>query len=200
MVTRRWIYFTWILWLLLFVGCKKQADNHADLYQEIKSADKMVFASMTVTKTAKTERSDWYKIGKRIAVYSYDSYLQAYIDLSSLQFEDLTFDDKAKTVSVTLPPVEIEIEGRDMEMKKVYENISPFRSDIDAKERAEIKEQANKSFVKEVNENPMFRQKLTEAAERKARKYFETLLEANGYTASINFRNQPTAQDIIRYN
>lgn len=199
-VYHRWIYFVAILCMVYITGCKKQDGIHTELYQEIKSADKMVFASMSVTKTAKTERSDWYKIGKRIAVYSYDSYLQAYIDLSSLQFEDLIFDDKAKTVRVNLPPVEVEIAGRDMEMKKVYENISPFRSDIDAKERAEIKEHANKSFLNEVNQNPMFRQKLTEAAERKARKYFETIFETNGYTPDITFKNHPVNQDLIIYN
>lgn len=195
-----WIYFAMILCMVVFGGCKNQDNNHIELYQEIKSADKMIFASMSVTKTAKTERSDWYKIGKRIAVYSYDTYLHAYIDLSSLQFEDIIFDDKAKTVSVTLPPVEVEIAGRDMEMKRVYENISPFRSEVDAKERAEIKERANKSFLKEVNRNPMFRQKLTEAAERKARKYFQTIFETNGYTPHIIFRNRPDNRDIVTYN
>ncbi|MCM1491556.1 MAG: DUF4230 domain-containing protein [Muribaculum sp.] len=196
----RLTYLITLLSIALTCNCSKQDDSHTELYQEIKSADKIVFASMAVTKTAKTERSDWYKIGKRIAVYSYDSYLQAYIDLTSLQTDDFVFDDKAKTVSVTLPPIEVEIAGRDIEMKKVYENISLFRSDIDAKERAEIKERANKSFMKEVKENPMFSKKLTESAERKARKYFEALFEANGYTATITFRNRPANGYLIEHN
>ena len=91
--------------LILMSACAKR-DNTA-LYQEIKSADKMVFASMAITKTAKLESSDWYKIGKRIAVYSYDSYMRAYIDLSALQPEDIQFDDNAGTVKVILPPVRV---------------------------------------------------------------------------------------------
>lgn len=172
----------------LLSACSKTSNT--ELYQEIKSVDKMVFATMAITKTAKMDDSaDWYKKGKRIAVYSYDSYLRAYVDLSALQMEDLVFDDEAKTVKVILPPVVTEIMGRDMEMKKVYDNIDKlFRDSLDSKERAEIKEKANASFKKEVAENPMFNEQLVEAAKRKARKYFETIFEANGYTASIEFK------------
>lgn len=172
---------------LLIAGCSK--NDNTELYQEIKSVDKMVFATMAITKTAKMESSGWYTIGKRIAVYSYDSYMRAYIDLSALQMDDLVFDEKNKTVKVTLPPVVTEITGRDMEMRKEYENIGLLRQDLDSKERAEIKEQANKSFKEEVEDNPMFKEQLTEAAKRKARKYFEAIFEANGYTPSIDFKS-----------
>lgn len=177
------------LGLLVLSSCADtDRADHTELYQEIKSADKMVFASMAITKTAKMESSEWYKIGKRIAVYSYDSYMRAYVDLSELQMEDIVFDEKAKIVKVTLPPVKTEIAGRDMQMRKEYENIGLLRSDLDSKERAEMKEKANASFKKEVEENPMFRRQLTDAAKRKARLYFETLFEANGYTANIDFK------------
>lgn len=171
---------------LLFSACSKP--SNADLYQEIKSVDKMVFATMSITKTGKFDSSDWYTIGKRIAVYSYDSYMRAYIDLSALQLDDLTFDDETKTVTITLPPVMTEITGRDMEMKKVYDNIDWTRDSLDSEERAEIKEKINASFKKEIVENPVFTEQLIEAAKRKARKYFETIFEANGYTASIDFK------------
>lgn len=179
-------FLLFALSVLLLASCAK-TDNQ-DLYQEIKSVDKMVFASMAITKMAKMESSDWYTIGKRIAVYSYDSYMRAFIDLSALQMDDLVFDEDAKTVKVTLPPVKTEITGRDMEMRKEYENIGLMRSDLDSKERAEIKEIANTSFKNEVENNPMFKEQLTEAAKRKARKYFEAIFEANGYTASIDFK------------
>lgn len=178
------------LGLMLLVSCTKT--DKTDLYQEIKSVDKMVFASMAITKTAKMESSDWYTVGKRIAVYSYDTYMQAYVDLSALQMEDLVFDEANKTVKVTLPPVKTEVTGRDMEMRKEYENIGMLRNDLDSKERAEIKEKANASFKTEIEENPMFKEHLTEAAKRKARKYFETIFAANGYTASIDFKSSNT--------
>ncbi len=34
----------------------------------------------------------------------------------------------------------------------------------------------------------MFKEHLIEAAQRKARKYFESIFEANGYIASIEFK------------
>lgn len=172
--------------LPILAGCSKKGDPV--LYSEIKSVDKMVFATMSVTKMATMESSDWYTIGKRIAAYSYDCYLRAYIDLSTLQMDDLAFDDNTMTVKVTLPPVITEVTGRDMEMKKEYENIGLLRSELDSKERAEIKEIANKSFMEEVD-TPKFQEPLIESAQKKARKYFETLFAAYGYTASIDFKS-----------
>lgn len=176
-----------VLFTLFITGCSQ--DSKKELYQEIKSVDKMVFASMAITKTAKMESSGWYTIGKRIAVYSYDSYMRAYIDLSALQMDDLIFNDKNKTVKVMLPPVVTEITGRDMEMRKIYDNIGLLRDSLNSKERAEIKEEANISFKEEVEDNPMFKEQLTEVAKRKARKYLEAIFEANGYTPSIEFQS-----------
>lgn len=169
---------------------KKEAEIPASLqlYQELRSVDKMVFASMSITKSVKMESEAWYKLGKRIAVYSYDSHMRAYIDMSSLQESDLVFNDRDHTVSIMLPSVKTEVTGRDMTMRKEYENIGLFRSDLSSKERAEMKERANKSFVKEVQQNPEFRRRLTEEAQRKARKYFEALCDSAGYTASIDFK------------
>lgn len=182
-------FFAGMVGLLMLGACSKTGQpDHTGIYQEIKSEDKMVFASMAITKTARMESSDWYTIGKRIAVYSYDSYMRAYIDLSAMQMDDIVYDEDTKTVRITLPPVRTEIAGRDMEMRKEYENIGPLRSNLDSKERAEIKEKANASFKKEVEDNPEFKRQLMDAARRKARKYFETLFEANGYTASVDFK------------
>lgn len=177
-----------IMGCVMLAGCKEKPD-HGPLVQEVKSANKMVFAQMSVTKTAKTERSDWYKLGKRIAVYSYDSYLRAYVDLSRLGEEDIVFDDDNKTVKVLLPAIETEIVGRDMELRPEYENVGTFRSNIDSKERADLKEKANASFRKEVDSNPAFRAKLIESAKRKARAYFETFFATNGYVATVDFRS-----------
>lgn len=159
-----------------------------ELYRELKSVDKMVFASMSITKSVKMQSDAWYKVGKRIAVYSYDSYMRAYIDMSQLQESDMVFDEANHTVQITLPPVVTEVTGRDMTMRKEYENIGLFRSELDSKERAEMKEKANESFVREVQRNPQFKKQLTDAAQRKARKYFEALCESAGYAASISFK------------
>ncbi|MDE6697131.1 MAG: DUF4230 domain-containing protein [Muribaculaceae bacterium] len=174
----------------LFACSKKQVHDHTQLYEEIRHVNKMEFASMAVTKTVKTERSDWYKVGKRIAVYSFDTYLKAYIDLHELEPEDMVFDEENKTVKIILPPVKIEVAGRDMEMKKEYENIGMFRTEIDSKERAKMKEKASADLRKELEGNPEYKQKLDDSARRKARSYFENLLKNAGYTAFIRFSDE----------
>lgn len=186
-----------IAFLLSACG-KSEHMDHTDLYEEIRYEDRMEFASMAVTKTVKTERSDWYKIGKRIAVYSYDTYLKAYIDMNAFQPESMDFNEKDKTVKVTLPPIQIEIAGRDMVLKKEYENVGILRSEIDSKERAAMKEQANSDLKKELSGNPEYRQRLVDIAKRKARNYFENLLKDAGYTAFIRFEDDaPGASDVI---
>lgn len=144
---------------------------------------------MAVTKTVKTERSDWYKVGKRIAVYSYDTHLKAIIDLTDLDMDDMVFDEFNKTVKVTLPPVKIEIAGRDMDMKKEYENVGMFRTGISSQERAAMKEKANDELLKELEGNPEYKLRLEESARRKARTYFETIFKNAGYKAIIQFND-----------
>ncbi|MDE7096868.1 MAG: DUF4230 domain-containing protein [Muribaculaceae bacterium] len=175
----------------LILACtRKDVLDHTGLYEEIRHVNKMEFASMAVTKTVKTERSDWYKVGKRIAVYSFDSYLKAYIDMYEFDIEDMEFDENNKTVKVTLPPVRIEIAGRDMEMKKEYENVGLFRTEIDSKERAKMKEKASSDLMKELEGDPEYKQRLDETARRKARSYFESLFKNAGYTAFIRFSDE----------
>lgn len=175
---------------ILFACSKKQAPDHTSIYEEIRHVNKMEFASMAVTKTVKTERSDWYKIGKRIAVYSFDTYLKAYIDLHEFEMENMEFDEENKTVKVTLPPVKIDIAGRDMEMKKEYENVGMFRTEIDSKERARMKEKASADLMKELEGEPEYKRRLEDTASRKARSYFENLFKNAGYTALIKFSDE----------
>ena len=177
--------------MTVLMACSRaQAPDHTGMYEEIRHVNKMEFASMAVTKTVKTERSDWYKVGKRIAVYSFDTYLKAYIDMYEFDMEDMEFDEENKTVKVTLPPVKVEIAGRDMEMKKEYENVGLFRTEIDSKERAKMKEKASSDLMKELEGDPEYKQRLDETARRKARSYFESLFKNAGYTAFIRFSDE----------
>lgn len=190
---KRLFTILFILLPLLLPSCSKQkAPDHTDLYEEIRRVNRMEFASLAVTKTVKTERTDWYKVGKRIAVYSYDTYLKAFIDLNLMAPEDMEFDEENKTVRITLPPVKIEIAGRDMDMKKEYENVGIFRTEISSQERAKMKEKANVELKKELAGNPEYKQRLNDAARRKARSYFESLLQNAGYTAYVRFSDETT--------
>ena len=174
--------------MLSAASCAKKPADHQPEYHELKSVNKLILSRAAISKTARKETSEWYKVGKRIAVYSYDSYLQTYINLGELSPEDLTFDDTARTVSVKLPPIQIESAGRDMELRLEYENIGLLRSELSSKERAQMKEQANEEYRREITENSELRQTLIVSGQQKARIYIESLFAARGYSASITFK------------
>lgn len=176
--------------ILLGACSKKPVPDHTQLYEEIRQVNRMEFASLSMTKSVKTNRTGKYKVGKRIAVYSYDTYLKAFIDLNLLAPDDLEFDEENKTVRVTLPPIQIEATGRDMKLKKEYENIDFFRSDITPQERAQMKEQANSELMKELKGNPDYKVRLEQTARQKARTYFETIFRNAGYTSYVRFSDE----------
>ncbi len=181
---------------------EEQRDNV--LFSEIKSVDKLILARMTVSKMATIDDIplseaeglkqtsaallDALKLGKRKAAYSYDTYLRAYIDLSSLTPDDVKVDESTKTVTLSLPPVMTEYLGRDMEIREDHYRVTGLRSEIDAAERAALKEQMNTVLKNEVKNKPMFRDKLVTEAKAKAEAYFSSLLGKDGYKVIINFR------------
>ncbi len=188
-----YIILTPLLGLLTLGSCSKaETDNKdtqehqvsaaGDFYQEAHRTGKLEFGSLKLTKTITTERSAWYKIGSRVAAYSYDIYLKAYVDLDKLDPQDIRVDDQEKTIYLTLPPVEIEVAGRSPELRKEYEHIGIFRSKPDSRERAELKEIANKDFEKEMKSNPEYIRQLRQTAERKARSWMTALGQSRGYT------------------
>lgn len=176
--------------LLGVFSCHK-GENTPDLpalYQQIKSCNKLVFDSMDITKTVTIKDDKWYTVGDRVAVYSYDSYLRAFEDLSALTADDIVFDNSARTVTLTLPPMQWEMAGRDMNLNLDYENIGLVRSNMTSEERATAKERANSSLMEELKTDPTYKSKLISTAEAKARLYFEALLAQTGYTPIVKFK------------
>lgn len=193
-----------LLAAVISAGCSRN-DTSLRFYSEIKSVDKLILARMTISKMAtidditlneaKNLRQtadaliNAVKIGDRIAVYSYDTYLRAYMDMSELQPGDITVNEDAHTVSVVLPAIKTEFEGRDLPIRENHYRVTGLRSRIDAKERAAIKEQMNESLKEEVRRNPAFQNHIKAEARRKAIAYFESLLSGEGYTADISFKS-----------
>lgn len=184
-------------------GCRKE--NAATVfYSELHSVDKLVFASMAISKMAtiddiKLEDAQGVKqatdallsalkIGNRKAAYSYDTYMRAYIDLSTLTPDDVVVDENDKTVKVWLPAVQTELAGRDLGLREDHYRVTGLRSNINAKERADIKERMNAHLKNEVERDDTFRKILTEQAQNKARRYFEGLFAGSGYTPIIKFK------------
>ncbi len=116
--------------VLMLSACTKQTRADYNYVDELRSVNKLVLAQMTVSKMATIDdlplddargikqtaaaMLDIIKIGNRKAAYSYDTYLRAYVDMSQLSPDDVRVDHDARTVSITLPPIETEFEGRDI--------------------------------------------------------------------------------------
>ncbi|MDE6418014.1 MAG: DUF4230 domain-containing protein [Duncaniella sp.] len=192
------------LLLLALVSCNGH-DEERNYYAEVRSVDKLVLAQMAVTKMAtiddlKLEEADGVrqaamavvdalKIGNRRAAYSYSTYLRAYIDLSALTPEDVSVDERKRTITLTLPAVQTEYLGRDIAMREEHYRVTGLRSAIDAGERAAIKEKMNTALRREVEEKPFFRDRLVAEARAKASAYFGAILGGDGYTVNVEFKD-----------
>lgn len=190
--------------VLMLSACTKQTRADYNYVDELRSVNKLVLAQMTVSKMATIDdlplddargikqtaaaMLDIIKIGNRKAAYSYDTYLRAYVDMSQLSPDDVRIDHDARTVSITLPPIETEFEGRDITVKEDHYRVTGLRSNIDQYERAEMKEMMNASLKNEVESNPEFRRRLIREAQAKARAYFEALADNEGYTVIVDFK------------
>lgn len=190
---------------LIFTGCRKNKEPH-DIYNEIKSVNRLNLAGMTISKMATIdditldeakgvkETADALlnaiKIGDRIAVYSYDTYLRAYIDLSELTPSDVAVDESTRSVTLLLPAIKTEFAGRDLPIRENHYRVTGLRSAINAKERAAIKERMNESLKAEVRRNPQFQNHVKSEARRKAVAYFESMLGNLGYSADISFKSK----------
>lgn len=190
--------------VLMLSACTKQTRADYNYVDELRSVNKLVLAQMTVSKMATIDdlplddargikqtaaaMLDIIKIGNRKAAYSYDTYLRAYVDMSQLSPDDVRVDHDARTVSITLPPIETEFEGRDITVKEDHYRVTGLRSNIDQYERAEMKEMMNASLKNEVESNPEFRRRLIREAQAKARAYFEALADKEGYTVIVDFK------------
>ena len=188
--------------LAILSSCNKA---EPDLYNNLKSVNKLVLAQMTVSSTMTIDDPKLseatglkdkidaimaaMKIGDRKAAFTCSTYISAYIDMSQLQPGDIHIDHGAKIVDITLPPILTELRGRDINLTELHYRVNGLRSEISAEERAALKAAMGKALRERINDDPRYKSQLVSMATDKARGYFETLLSHNGYCANITFRN-----------
>lgn len=189
---------------LLFQGCSLK-EERMQVYSEIKDVESLTLAEMTLNKVGTIDDMTWdkargfsqsmgalvntFKAGKRIGVYSYNTYLQAYIELGELRDEDVVVDEERKLVKLTLPPVRTRYLGRDMGITEEHLRVTGLRSSITPQERAKVKEVMNTALKAEVEGNSDLRSRIEDEARAKAREFFTILLKNRGYESEITFRS-----------
>lgn len=187
-----------------FTGCReKPSDEDRTYYSELRAVKKLVTGRMTISKMATIDdiRLDEaqglrqtasallaaIKPGSRKAAYSYNTYLRAYIDMDRLTPDDIRLSPDGKTLEIDLPPVEIEFAGRDAEIREEHYRVTGLRSNINADERARLKEEMNTLLKAEVRRNPAIASRLKEIAETKAATFFTDWGRSRGLDVMINF-------------
>lgn len=187
--------------LLLFSGCSHTEEAGIDLYSRLQDVSRLELARMTVGKVGMISDPDFssasglegkagaiinsMKIGTRIGVYSYDTYLVAFIDLNRMRPEDITIDKENATAVVKLPPVEVMVEGRDPQLREEHLRVTGLRSKITPAERAALKAKMSAEVSKEIDSGTEAVAALKESAKTKARIWFAELLSNWGYQAQI---------------
>lgn len=193
-----------IFLVLAMAACVQKDHDAPDFYSEIRSVDKLILSETRVTKMATVRDPDFddaetlgdraaavinsIKVGKRVAVYSYDTYIQSYIDLSSLTPADVVVNDRDSTVTLYLPPVQTELAGRDGTLREEHYRVTGFRSDIGPRERARLKERMNSELLHEI-ESGSIAEASRESARAKALEYFAALISASGYRPIISIKD-----------
>lgn len=180
-------------------------EKHVDVTSRLQEVNRLELARMTVGKvgmisdpalteavTLQDKANALYnslKIGTRIGVYSYDTYIVAYVDLGKLTEEDIVIDREAGKATVTLPPVEIITDGREPLLHEEHSRVTGLRSAITPAERGALKSRMAREVKKEMA-SPDATRRLREAAEAKGRAWLSELLSNWGYTAEIRFRDE----------
>lgn len=195
--------------VLLMSGCSGSSSGDIPapedlLVSRVRSVDKLLLAQMRISKMAtvgdvslsdarnarEAARAvlDAVKIGDRKAAYSYDTYMQAYINLSQLTPEDITFDRDNHTAVIVLPEIQTEFAGRDAGIREDHYRVTGLRSEISAEERAAVKEKIATRLREEVRKDDSFRRLLTDKARNRATTYFTELFASRGYKVEVKFR------------
>lgn len=187
--------------LSALTSCREAAvemeDPAVKVASELRRVSRLSLAEMSVSKvgtisdrgaTGFASLLNMLKVGDRIGVYSYHTYLEAYIDLDALEADDLEVDEARHHVKLVLPPVQVRLSGRDATVTEEHYRVTGMRSTISPVERAQLKELMNTTLRNELKADDEYGERIRAAAREKAVGYFSALLRMMGYDSDITFK------------
>lgn len=209
------LFISLFLAAFAMTACRPDSARQSDevdsgrLILKIESVQKLTLARMTVKKTASIDDlrfedakgarqmaaaiSDALKIGDRKAVYSYDTYLIAWIDPREIQPSDISINHNERRISITLPKIHTSLAGREPEFHEDHYRVTGLRSQISPSERAALKESMNTQLKNEVENDPQFTAVLSDWGRRRAESFFRQLLATDGYTVDVLWKENGPA-------
>lgn len=200
----RFLIFGLLAILLPSLSACKKEESAIDVYSQLQTVSRLELARMTIGKVGMIADPEYkdaksleakaeallnsVKVGTRLGVYSYDTYVIAYVDLGKLSPDDIEIDQENRTARISLPPIEIKTDGREPQLHEEHYRVTGLRSSITPAERAALKSQMAKEVRRDMAKNNNIETLLREAAEAKGKAWFTELLENWGYAAEISFK------------
>lgn len=189
------------LWLiLLLVGCStEKLPDETELFHNLREVRKLDLLEMRTEETIIISGSpytlqsirslddamgyldDLLRTGNRVGVYSFESYVGAFIDLGALDEQAVRVDVQRKEVSLTLPAVQVEPLGRGTTLTKLHERVTGTRKNITNEERTALQNKASELLRRRIAPGMPLYTDLVIRAQDKARAYYTGMLHARGY-------------------
>lgn len=164
---------------LTFSSCKK--DPAAELESRLKNIGgptaELGTIEYTISKLIAADHEVFYKIGDRKILFSSTSTMKAGIDISKFTAENVSIDEKANSITVTMPKAKVLAFNLPAEnIKLEYEKVSGMRHSFTPEERIKIHELAEQDIIADAENLGILKD-----AEDNAKLLIEGLLSNFGY-------------------
>lgn len=170
---------------LVLVSCNSREKLMNEKIRSLADMAELGTVEYTVKKIIKADDCVWYKFGDRKILFSSVAYLKAGIDLKDFSMDDVHFDLRNHTVTVTLPKAKLlAFNMPEEEINQEYCNVSGFRQSFSIQEREALKKQAEESILADVP-----KMGILQDAERNASDFFNAMFAGLGFRQiTVNFR------------
>lgn len=168
-----------MLGMLLFSSCKKDPAKHLEerLGNLSGPSAELGTVEYTISKIIAADHDVFYKIGDRKILFSSSSTMKAGIDISKFTAENVSIDEKANTITVSMPKAKVLALNLPAEnIKLEYEKVSGMRHTFTPEERIKIHELAEKDIIDDAENLGILKD-----AEDNAKLLIEGLLSNFGY-------------------
>lgn len=175
----------WILFasaLLLTAGCsEKKSETLTDKlnhqFSRMSEMAELGTVEYTITKIVKASDEAIYKFGDRKIIFSSKATMKAGIDLADFSRQNISVDEKTKSVMVTLPKPELlSFNMPPEDTHVVYQKIGMVRSNFSTAERLLLLTQGERAILNDIDNLGIM-----EDAEENARQFFVTMLTQVGF-------------------
>jgi len=176
-----------LLIIMVFAACGKKEEESKPNIFTLREMSDLATVEYTVTKIIKaTDNKTWFKIGDRKILMSCEAYIKAGIDMSAVNENSFTINEKTIVVSLPAPKI-ISLNMPPENIKTEYEEVGVFREKFKSEDRNALAIQAEQQIRNSVDSLGILNQ-----AKINTSLFVTNFLKKLGYeNISINYNGQP---------